>query len=67
MVLDGEKGSIYEVLVDRMRLEHVSWLKYLGCLLDESGIDVVKCHRKLLSERKVVKISAPWLMLVVCS
>ena len=24
--------------------------KYLGCILDESGTDVAKCHRKLMKE-----------------
>ena len=37
MVLGGEKGLECEVCVDRIRLEHVSEFKYLGCVLDESG------------------------------
>ena len=33
-VLNGEKGLECEVHVDRIRLEHISEFKYLGCVLD---------------------------------
>ena len=39
MVLNGEEGLKCKVHVDRIRLEHVSEFKYLGCVLDESGTD----------------------------
>ena len=39
MVLNGEEGLECEVHVDGIHLEHVSELKYLGCVLDESGTD----------------------------
>ena len=42
-----------EVHVDRIRLEHVSEFKYLGCVLDESGTDGAECNRKVVSGRKV--------------
>ena len=41
MVLNGEKGLECEVYVDRVRL------KYLGCVLDESGSDEANCRRKV--------------------
>ena len=49
MLLGGEEGPIYEILVDRIRLEHVSELKYLGNVSDESGADGVECSRKVAS------------------
>ena len=36
-----------EVCVDGIRLEHVSEIKYLGCILDESGTDEAECSRKV--------------------
>ena len=39
LVLVGEEGLECEVYVDRIRLEHVSEFKYLGCGLNESGTD----------------------------
>ena len=39
MVLNGEEGLECEVHIDRIRLEHVSEFKYLGCVLNESGTD----------------------------
>ena len=53
MVLGGEEGLECEVCIDRMRLEQVSELKYLGCVLDESGTDEAECSRKLESGRRV--------------
>ena len=34
-------------------LGHVSELKYLGCILDESDADGAKCSRKVASGRRV--------------
>ena len=42
-----------EVNVERIRLEHVSEFKYLGCVLDKSGIDETECSRKVASGRSV--------------
>ena len=53
MVLGGEEGLEYEVCVDGIRLEHVSELKYSGCVLDESGTDEAECNRKVVSGRRV--------------
>ena len=39
MVLNGEEGLKCEVLVKGMQLEHMSEIKYLGCVFDESGTD----------------------------
>ena len=64
MVLGGKEGLKYEVCVDRLRLEHVSKFKYLGCVLDESGADEAECSRKMESGRRVVRL---WLMLGACS
>ena len=52
-VMNGEEGFECEVYVDRIRLEHVSKLKYLGCVLDESGTDGGECSRKMASGRRV--------------
>ena len=37
VVLGREEGLECEVCIDRIRLEHVSKVKNLGCILDESG------------------------------
>ena len=37
MVMNEEEGLECEVLVDGVRLEHVSEFKYLGYVLDEAG------------------------------
>ena len=42
-----------EVHLDWIRLEHVSELKYLRCVLDESGTDGAECSRKVASGRRV--------------
>ena len=39
ILLNGEEGLECEVHVAGIRLEHVSELKYFGCVLDESGTD----------------------------
>ena len=36
MLLDVEEGLECEICADRIRLEHVSEFKYLGCVLEES-------------------------------
>ena len=41
------------VLVNGMRLEHVLEVKYFSCALNESGTDEAKCHRKVVSGKKV--------------
>ena len=51
MVLNGEEDC--EVHVDGIRLEHVSELKYFGCVLDESGTDGAECNRKEASGSRV--------------
>ena len=53
MVLNGEDGLECEVYVDGIRLEDVSELKYLGCVLDESGTDGAECSRKVGNGRRV--------------
>ena len=49
MAMNGEEGLECEVHVDRIRLDHVSEFKYLGCVLDESGADGTECCRKVAS------------------
>ena len=53
MVLGGEEGLECEVCIDGICLEHVLEFKYLGCVLDESGIDETECSRKVASVRRV--------------
>ena len=53
MVLNGEEGLECEVHVDQIWLEQVSEFKYLGCFLDESGLDGTECRRKVASGRGV--------------
>ena len=53
VVMNGEEGLVCEVHVDGIRLEHVSELKYLGCVLDESGTDGAECSRKGVIWRRV--------------
>ena len=53
MLLGGEDGLEYEVCVNRIRLDHVSEFKYLGCISDESGIDEAECSRKVAIGRMV--------------
>ena len=49
-MLGGEERLECEVLVDGMRLEHVSEFKYLGCVLDKSGTDEAEYRRMLASD-----------------
>ena len=51
MILNGKEGLEWEVHVDGVRLDQVSELKYLGCVLEESGIDGAECSRKVASGR----------------
>ena len=53
MVMNREEGLECEVHVDRVRLEHVSEFKYLGCILDETGTDGAECSRKVAIEMRV--------------
>ena len=53
MVLNGEERLECEVQVAGIRLEHVSKFKYLGCVLDKSGIDGAECSRKVASRKRV--------------
>ena len=41
------------ISVDGVRLEHVSEIKILGCVLDDSGTDEAVCHRKVVSGWRV--------------
>ena len=45
--------------VDRIRLEHVSEFKYLGCVLDESATDEADCSRKVASGKRVAGTVRP--------
>ena len=45
----------------------MSEFKYLECVLDESGMDVAECRRKVAVGGKLKVLSDPWLMLEVCS
>ena len=42
-----------EVHVDGARLKYVSEFKYLGCVLNEAGINEAECSRKVASRRRV--------------
>ena len=52
MVQIGEAGLECEVYIDGIRLEHVSEIKYFGCVLDESGTDGEEYGRKVGSGSK---------------
>ena len=52
MVMNGEEGLDYEVHVDVVRVEHVSKVKYLGCVLDEASTDGAECSWKVGSFRR---------------
>ena len=49
------------VHVNGIRSEHVSEVKYLGCVFDESGTDDTDCGKK------AEVLLGHWLMLWVCS
>ena len=53
MLLNGEEGLECEVNVDEIRLEYFSEFKYLGYVLDDSGIDRAECNRKVVSEKRI--------------
>ena len=50
-----------------MHLEGVSEFKYLGCVLDKSGIDEADCSRKMQVGGGLRVLLGLWLMLEVCS
>ena len=45
--LGRKEGLECEICVNKSRLEKVSELKYLKCVLGESGTDVAECPRKV--------------------
>ena len=53
IVLGGKEGLECEVCVDGTKLDHASEIKYLGCVLDESGTDEAECLRKVVSGKRV--------------
>ena len=53
IVLYGEEGLECEVHIDGICLEHVSELKYLGWVLEESGTNEAECSRQLVSGWRV--------------
>ena len=54
MVLEGEEGSVCEIIVDGRQFEHVSKFKYMGFVLDGSVTDVSECcRRKVISLRSL--------------
>ena len=54
--MNGEEGLEYDVYVDGVRLEHDSVFKYLGCVLDEAGIDGAEYSRKVATGRRVANV-----------
>ena len=46
IVPNGEEGLESKAYVDGIRLEHVSEFKYLGCVLEESGLPAQSVVRK---------------------
>ena len=67
MVLGGEEGLECEISLKGIRLEYVLKIKYLGCVLDESGTDEAECSRKVASGRRGVGSISSQLMLGICS
>ena len=65
VALNGEPGLKREVHVDRMRLEHASQVKCLGCDLNESGTDV-ESRRKMASRRKFPGVIGSYLSMQGC-
>ena len=49
----GSEGLECEVWVYGIRCDHFSEFRYLGFVLDESGIDEPDCSRKVASGRRV--------------
>ena len=66
VIFGGKEGLECGIRVDGEQLEQASELKYFECVLDESGMDVTECHRKVASERKLHMPSGHWLMIGVC-
>ena len=65
-VLGWEEGLECKIHVEGTRLEKVSQFKYLDSVLDESGTDVVECHRKVASGRKVAGATRSIVILGIC-
>ena len=55
------------VYVDRIRLEHISEFKYLGCVLDESGTDGAECSRKAGNRKRMAGVIRSLVILWICS
>ena len=53
IVANGKDGLECEVCIDGLCLEHISELKYSGCVLDKSGTDEAELSRKVTSGMKV--------------
>ena len=51
----------------RVRLEHVSEYKYLGCVFNEPGTDEAECRRKWRVGGKLQILLGLWLMIGVSS
>ena len=68
MVMNGEEGLECEVYVDGIRLEYVSEFKYLGCVLDETQVQMGQnvVGRWRVGGRLQVPLG-PKLMLWICS
>ena len=49
MLLGWEERLECEVCINRTRLEHVWEFKYLGCVLDKSGIHESECNKNGMS------------------
>ena len=52
LIMTGEEGLEFEVYLGGIHLEQVSGFKYVGCVLDVSGIDWAECSSKVTSGRK---------------
>ena len=52
MVLNGEEGLECKIYINRIPLKQVSEFKYLGCVLDKSGIHGAECNRKVASGKR---------------
>ena len=50
------RRRVLKVNADEDRLEHVSELKYFGCVLDEAGTDGAECSRKVASGKRVAGV-----------
>ena len=57
MILNAKEGLECEVSVDWIQLEHMSEFKYLGCVLDELGVDEAEIRRRVVSGRMVAYVT----------